>query len=695
MATKRYTRAELEHLRASPLVAKPVTLPPVEEWMGPPPDPNQKKTPNRGKNEEALATDVANRRPMFERRMSRVPDDIVLGPPKTAFASAAGARHQTRTLDGVQSSDTTRGDRQNFKDRYSRQGQRHDPDIDDAQDSRPGTQQHRRVTNDGEPWSSRPSRFSGQDEGDRGPRRNGHREQDRDRENVSDSRAPRGFENHRRDANETNDNRRNGQGRGRNEPSWYREEKDGEMAENRRDTTKMREWRDNRSSKETNLDGNRQTKQELDPEWMDEPDVHEKKQAHTQEDFERWKERMKAGNAPAQENAPPSGDQHKGHERTISGMVSPAGKAKVETPLVVDSSIDGFFGLWADPGKKATSNDEQQTRTEATKAKAAKSSKFTGFFGAKALPSEREAESPATNPFAAPADSSSEDKEGFQRILKLLDQQQSNPAKEALPREPIYRRNMPASPGAPRQQQDTSNLQSLSSPRAMNGASLPPNKDSEFLLNLMRQSRPQLAQTSSGDSRQSNTIPPELLPFRNLLVSSPPGLANTLTRAEEPKPFDKLNPTPTPDRNKGPPPGLFDSQRPGPHDSQRMGKEGPEFAPSYITQHVPPQRQSMMAPPGFQAPLRNPSQFPPGLMASIPSATIPDRGNPFGGMRANLHLPPGMAPPGFMHAPPPGFAPMQQPLSQYFGGPPRPPGEGFGEVGDFGLGQAPFGRRQD
>lgn len=620
----------------------------------------------------------------------------MLGPPKTAFASAAGARNLNRTFDGVQSSETTRGDRQNLKDKYSKQGQRPDTDVDGAQDSRPGTQQHRRVTNDGEPWSNRPSRFSGQDEADRGLRRNGHREQDRERENVSDSRPPRGFENHRRDVNEPNDTRRNGHGRGRNEPSWYREEKDGEVSESRRDATKTREWRDNRSSRETNIEGNKHTKQELDPEWMDEPDVHEKKQAHTQEDFERWKERMKAGNAPAQENAPPSADQHKSHERTISGITSPAGKAKVDTPLVVDSSIDGFFGLWSDPGKKVTSNDEQQTRTEATKAKAAKSSKFTGFFGAKALPTEQEAELPAPNPFAAPADSSSEDKEGFQRILKLLDQQQSNPAKEGLAKEPIYRRNMPASPGAPLQQQDTPNLQSLLTPRANNGASLPPNKDSEFLLNLMRQSRPQLAQTNSGDPCQSNPIPPELLPFQNLLVTSPPGLPSTMTRAEESKSFDKLNPTPTPERNKGPPPGLFDPQRPGPHDSQRMGKEGPEFAPSYISQHVPQQRQSMMPPPGFQAPLRNPTHFPPGLMANMPSASISDRGNPFGGMRANHHLPPGMAPPGFMNAPPPGFPLMQQqPLNQYFGGPPRLPGDAFGDVGDFGTGQGPFGRRQD
>lgn len=629
-----------------------------------------------------------------------VPEDIVLGPPKTAFASAAGARNQNRTFDagsrpsfGAHGDDSTRGERQNFRDKNSRQGQRYDADVDGAQEPRPGNQQHRRVTNDGEPWSSRQARFSGHDEGDKGPRRNGHRDQDRDRDNAPDSRAPRGFENHRQDVNhEMNDTRRNGHGRGRNEPSWYRDEKDGELSGNRRDPTRTREWRDNRSSRESNLDGNRNTKQEVDPEWMDEPDVHEKKQAHTQEDFERWKERMKAGNGPAQENAPPTGDLHKGHERTISGISSPSGKPKVETPLVVDSSIDGFFGLWNDPGKKSTSTDELQTRTEATKAKGAKSSKFTGFFGAKALPTEQEVEPPAPNPFAAPADSSSEDKEGFQRILKLLDQQQIVSAKDGAVREQVYRRNMPASPGVQVQQQDPSNLQSLLSPRSNGGAPLPPNKDSEFLLNLMRQSRPQVAQANSASLQHNNAIPSELLPFQNLLVSSPPGLPGSMAR-EEARPLDKLNPTPTPDR-KGPPPGLFNlQQRPGPHDSQRMGKEGPEYAPSYISQHIPQQRQSMMPPPGFQAPLRNPTQFLPGLMANIPSAGIPDRGNPFG-MRTSL--PPGMPLPGFMNAPPPGFPPLQQPhLNQYFGGgPPRLPGEGFGEGGNFGLGQEQFRRHE-
>lgn len=637
---------------------------------------------------------------VFTKDLHSVPEDIVLGPPKTAFASAAGVRNQNRNFDspsrqsfGAQLDEAARGDRQNFRDKYSRQGARYDTDAEASQEPSSGNQHHRRTTNEGEKWSGRQSRFSGQDENERGLRRNGHREQDRDRDNVPESRTSRGFENHRRDLNETNDSSRNGHGRGRNEPSWYRDEKDGEVSENKRDPAQAREWREKHrgNARNADIDGNRSTKQELDPEWMDEPEVQEKKQAHTQEDFERWKERMKASNGPTQENAPPAGDQRAGHERTISGISSPAGKAKVETPLVVDSSTDGFFGLWNDLGKKASSTEEQ-TKAEATKAKAAKSSKFTGFFGAKSVPTEQEPGAPVTNPFAAPTDSSSEDKEGFQRILKLLDQQQTNPSKDAATREQILRRNVPVSPGAQVQlQQDASNFQSLVSPRAKNGGPLPPNKDSEFLLNLMRQSRPQ---ANTGDQRQANALPPELLPFQNLLVSTPPGLPN-LTAREEPIHHDRLNPTSAPDR-KGPPPGLFDAQRPGPHDSQRMGKEGPEFAPSYISQHVPP-RQGMMPPPGFQAPLRNPTQFPPGLMGNHTSAG-PDPGDPFG-LRANPHQ--AFPPPGFMNRPPPGF-PSMPPLNQnqnnanrmYFGGPPRPPGKGFGEVGDFGIGPGQF-RRQD
>ncbi|KAI4274092.1 MAG: hypothetical protein LQ337_004200 [Flavoplaca oasis] len=711
--SQRYTREELEHLRASPLVAKPASLPPTEEWMGPIPDPNQKKIPHRGKNEEPPASDGINRRPMFERHISRgssnVPEDIVLGPPKTAFASAAGARNQARPFDaasrpslGAQAEETARGDRQNFRDKFTRQGAR--VDMEAEGETRSGTQQHRRGTNDLESWSARQSKTLGHDDGERGPRRNGYRDQDKD--NVNEPRTPRAFDTHRRDTNtnETNDTRRNGQGRGRNEPSWYRDEKDADVTDGRRDGNKTRDWRDKNKANawEADNEWKKGSKPEVDPEWMDEPDLHEKKQGHTQEDFERWKERMKAGNGPSQENASTTSQQRPNHERVVSGLASPPAKAKIGTPLVVDPSIDGFFGLWNDPGKKESMAEDgaPHSKNEASKPKAAKSSKFTGFFGSKAAAAEQETAAPVMSSLAAPADSSSEDKEGFQRILKLLDQQQTNPAKDGAAREQ-YLRNLPASPATRTQQQErgSANLQDLLSPRSKNGGGpVPPNKDSEFLLNLMRQSR---SQPNAADQRPSSSVAADLLPFNNLLISPqqntgpPPGLGNIMGR-QDTQSHDKLNPNSTPDR-KGLPPGLFDP-RPNPHESVRMGKEGLEYAPSFISQHAPlpqSQRQPMMPPPGFQAPLRNPTQFPPGLPSVLPS-TGQDRGNPFA-MRNGL---PGMPPPGFTNAPPPGFAPM--PMNQdnaarmYFGAPLRPqPGEGYGEVGgDFGLGGGHF-RRQE
>ncbi|KAL8709963.1 MAG: hypothetical protein Q9220_005414 [cf. Caloplaca sp. 1 TL-2023] len=728
---KRYSRAELEYLRNSPLVVKPARLPPTEEWMGPLPDPNPKKAPTRGKIEEAPIHDGSARRPVFERHMSRnstnVPEDIILGPPKTAFASAAGARNSSRTFDSpsrpsfsAQADSTTRLDRQTFRENHTQHSTKDDANADASQDTRPGVQQHRHATNDQGPRSGRHSKAIGQDEGERGSRRNQYREQDRDRDTEPETKSYRGFENYRRDGatNETNEVRHNGQGRGRPDSSWYRAgEKDGEVFENSRDNARERDWRGKARGnvREADNDRSQNNKQEVDPEWMDEPDAPKKKQTHTQEDFERWKERMKAGNGPSQENNPPSRDQRPNHERHISGVTSPHGKVKVETPLVVDSNSDGFFGLWNDSNKQALSTDEgaAQTRTEAPKIKATKSSKFTGFFGTKPAPVEQVPDPQPVNLFAAPADSSSEDKKGFERILKLLDQQQSNPAKDGNARDQIFR-NMPTSPTAQAKNegQSSSNLPNLVSPRPKIGGPLPPNKDSEFLLNLMRQSRS--GQANSTDARPNNSIPPELLPFSNLLVSPqqtpgpPPGLPNIMARPDA-HTHDKLNPTAAPDR-KGLPPGLFDAQRPGLNDQQRFSKDTPDFPPALAHQNIP-QRQGMMPPPGFPAPLRNPSQFPPGLMANMPSAAGQDRGNFFGGPRmlGPTHItpppPPGMPPPGFNNnngnnAPPPGFPPMmafnqeQRIFVGGGGGLPRPAMEAYNGEGAFVPVPGPF-RRQD
>ncbi|KAL9585755.1 MAG: hypothetical protein Q9212_001339 [Teloschistes hypoglaucus] len=665
--------------RTSPLVVRPARLPPTEEWMGPLPDPNQKKVPNRSKNDESSTQDGSSRRPIFERHMSRgstnVPEDIVLGPPRTAFASAAGTRN-SRTFDSQgrlnSGEDALKGDRQQNKDKYTRHGPRDDADGEGSYQSRAGNLQHRRSTNDHESWSGRQSRVTGQDDTERGARR--YREQDRDKDGNPISKPARGFDSHRRD-DDANDIRRNGYGRGRNEPSWYRDEKDGE-ADGKRDNTRARDWRDkNRASaRGADLDWNQNTKPEVDPEWLDEPDVQEK-QAHTAQDFERWKERMKAGSGPNQENAPPSGDKRPNHERTLSGLTSPAGKTKAETPLVIDPSMDGFFGQWNVPVKKESSTSDGVTQKAEAKSKTIKASKFTGFFGAKPLPAEPEPEV-APSPFIPPADSSTEDKEGFQRILKLLDQQQTNPQKDAGARDHVPR-HVPASPAGHRA---PSNLQSLLNPQPKNGGPIPPNKDSEFLLNLMRQSR----ETRANDPRRSGNAPPELLPFSNLIVSPqqtpappalPPGFPPEFMRGENHQ-HDKLNPTPTPDR-KRPPPGLF--------------SQPPDFAPSVISPNVP-QRQGMMPPPGFQTPVRNPNQFPPGLLANMQSP------GQTGGFNMRMATSNGlsMPPPGFTNNPPPGFSPM--PMNQdnanrifFRTGPPGP--EGFGEAGmDYTFGQF---RRQE
>ncbi|KAL8951699.1 MAG: hypothetical protein Q9222_002347 [Ikaeria aurantiellina] len=730
---KRYSRAELEYLRNSPLVVKPTNLPPTEEWMGPLPDPNQKKAPTRGKTEETPAHDGSSKRPVFERHISRsstyVPEDIILGPPKTAFASAAGARHPSRTFDSpnrpsfsAQADSTSRLERQMLRENHTQQVTKGDADVDGSRDTRSGVQQHKYPSNEQGARSGRQPKVSLQEEGERGSRRNQYREQDRDRDNEPESKAYRGFENYRRDGatNETQDTRHNGQGRGRPESSWYRaSEKDGEVFENSRDNARERDWRGKArgNGREADNDRGQSNKQEVEPEWMDEPDAPKKKQTHTQEDFERWKERMKAGNGPSQENNPPSRDQRPNHERHISGISSPHGKSKVETPLVVDSNSDGFFGLWNDPNKQVPSTDEgaAQTRAEAPRIKAAKSSKFTGFFGTKPAPVEQEPEPQPVNLFTAPADSSSEDKEGFQRILKLLDQQQSNPAKEGNAREQVFR-NVPNSPPAQatNEGRSSSNLPNLISPRPKNGGPLPPNKDSEFLLNLMRQSRS--GQANSNDGRPNSSIPPELLPFSNLIVSPqqtpgpPPGLPNIMAR-QDAQAHDKLNPTTAPDR-KGPPPGLFDAQRPGLNDPQRLGKDISEFPPAFI-HHNMTQRQGMMPPPGFPAPLRNPSQFPPGLMSNMPSVAGQDRGNFFGGRMGpgpgpgpvNVPPPPGMPTPGFnnnnnnINAPPLGFPPLmnfnqEQRMFLAGGGPPRSAMEAYNDEAAFVPVPGPF-RRQD
>ncbi len=636
-----------------------------------------------------------------------MPEDFILGPPKTAFASASGTRHASKTFDSPQrasfnSPDDTivKNDRTNFRDRYSKDVHR---DGDQTRDSKQGANQNRRsMKEEGDLWSNaRQQKNPTHEDSERPYRRNGDRGHDRDKDGVRENRPPRGFENHRRegdrDANAENGARRTDNGRGRNEPPWYRDEgrtDEGGMED--QESTRARDWRDKerRATRGSDREWNRGGKAELDPEWMDTPEPEPKNHIHTQEDFERWKERMKTGNT-AKAEVP--AEKQPSPDRTVPGTGTGSIKSKVDTPLVVDSSIDGFFGLWNQPKSKEVITESAnggEPNAAKTAAKMSKASKFTGFFNPKPEPGITQ-EKPSLPLVAPSADSSSEDKEGFQRILNLLGQQQQpqqNGKSQTPPRSQQkhrQQREIPASP--PNQLQrgpEDNELYSLL------GATSPPvkavaqNTDSEFLLKLMQQPRRgghDLRQGDFNGRRAGQDTAPGSLPFSNLMISPHDTLQQTPTTGPPPGFFDdvpgrdKLNPG---TERRGPPPGFFDGNLPrqtstGPQQPMLpSGLQRPpgldQLPPSY-PQHLHSQRQNMAAPPGFQTPPRNQNAFPPGLTPSERTQFgVPTNGR-------------GMLPPGFMHPAPPGF-----PLA--FGQEGMP----FGafDAGNFGQGFPPQQRRQ-
>ena len=584
-----------------------------------------------------------------------VSEDIVLGPPKTAFASA-GARNVSRPFDSpnranaaANDEESAKGERQSFRDKDSKDEPRNERDGDRIRDARPENLRLRR--DDNERWGGAKTPKTPFDDIERRYRRNGDRDQGRDRDLGRDAgRGGRGFDSFQRNGGQEGNGedlnqRRNGHGRGRNEPSWYRDDDrpEAESLENAKDTSR-RDWRDRDKGGGRGLDRDLKKggKSEHEPEWMDEPSAEEKKQAHTQEDFQRWKEKMKAGNAPVQE-PPPSPEPRPNHERTLSGKIAATGKARAETPLILDSASDGFFGLWGDAKKEgAHAGVEEQA-----KKLLGKPSKFTGFFAPKSNSKAAQEPAPASAPLPNTArDSSTEDKEGFQRILKLLDQQQSSSSRDITPFRDLPR-SVPQSPPQPPLPNPTNPLESFPT-QPQQDRPVPQSRDSEFLLKLMQQAQPHHSNQAHLEEPPSQLPrgppPPSLFPFSNLMVPShygsqqpsstgpPPGFFSDLPRDD----FLQRD-KPTPRKPQPSLPGCFDDF-PSLHRPPGLDMFPP---PQQQQQRQPP----VQPPPGFPIHMRNPNAFPPGLM--------PERGAPFGGRGQ------GMPPPGFfgMNAPP-GFPPM-------------------------------------
>lgn len=359
-------------------------------------------------------------------------DEIILGPPKTAFASSRMA--SKGSIDATERSskpfdpDEPKNDRfGNFRGKILNDKDAGDRDFD-RRDSRPGAFGFRRGDNKEDWKDGRPRRTFGPDEQDRKPRRNG----EFDRWEGKDNRDPRDPERGPKDKDGRFMLRRDGQpGRARFEGSWFRDDNahNGPDAEEEKPSYRTREWRRDRHG--ADRDWTRGSKFEQEPEWLDATEPEEPRRVHTQEDFERWKERMKAGSAQAHggdRKEPPVENvtvtTQKVEQRPTDGEIfSPAVQS--------DVTMERFFGLLGDkkpapaPAMGSPSPMESPTREKAAAAaKPMKSSRFAGLFSP---PPENHPKDPeplaglgvksTPSPNTASSDA---DQEGFQRILQML-----------------------------------------------------------------------------------------------------------------------------------------------------------------------------------------------------------------------------------------------------------------------------------
>lgn len=604
-----------------------------------------------------------------------------------------------------------------------------------------GNPQNRKsMQEDTEQWStSRQHKVLSHEDNELGRRKTGDREQDGEKENARDPRVPRGFESHRRqverDGDSENTIRHNGPTRERVEASWYGEESNNEAV-------KPRDWRVKEKGRVRGgeREWSKVGKAEQDPEWMDEPEPEGKKQAHTQEDFERWKEKMRANHGPNHDPIQSPREQKPSHERTFSNASTTRSRGKVETPLVVDSNFDGFFGLWNESDRRGRGQGNEENHEHSiNKITTPKPSKFTGFFVTKQAPQLEDMAPSGPSLSQEPSKSCShEDKEGFQRIMKLLDQQQLNSAKNETPDRERVVKNMPYSPPLlSSSSKEPNGLESLLGSHPPNNGVAPQNRDSEFLLKLMQktqQTQPTMNHGVAAEKKHGVGPAPGLLPFPGPITSphmNQPGTGRggfmgvtPDVLREDQQHRDKLNPNAKADR-KGLVPGFFDGHPPGstqlnngagpPQYSSISGglqrPPGLDQTPASFGQNIHPQRlNTIQPPPGFQTPLRNHNAFPPGLIPNVASliGSPLERGAQYG-MRPIGHNPTAsMPPPGLVgiNSLTPGFPlspfnldgnmnplpPPQPPppLRQYYGGgaPQRPPGVdgGFNDMPSFAIG---------
>ncbi|KAJ5121341.1 uncharacterized protein N7515_009302 [Penicillium bovifimosum] len=665
---RRYEIDELLWLRDSPLVAKPPGLPPLEEWM-PQPDPTttQRKTHTTRDTNNPSETNT-NRRPSFfePKHISRNSnsEDIVLGPPKTAFASSRiggkGSFDLTDRPARTNDSDDAKNDRFNFRDKFFKDRDAQDNESE-RRDAKPGPLASRR--GEREDWSAgRPRRTFGPEEQERKPRRNGEFDRWENKEGPRDPNADRAI----RDKDGRFPIRKEGQPpRSKYEGSWFRDEhaaREGAEADEDKPPLRNREWRQNQTRSGPEREWNRGAKFEQEPEWLDANERDEPRRAHTQEDFQRWKERMKAGSgssaqapAHAEEKKEAPAEAPKPEVRRTDGEIFSNSAAQ----FISDNSMERFFGLLGDP-KAPTQSPEASTPVAAEltakkdpfpiPGKPGKSSRFAGLFSPMPESPAREPESmhlfnamvqqqqqqqpPA--PEGMPFPSRNADQAGFQRIMEMLGGQRSQ-------------NSTPQEAGLPQQQRSSSVLhaeqqnaaQSLPSPsRELSGRAdyMGPAPESP----MSASARP----PGGNPSPHSSGIapPPGLMPEG--MPRPPPGLSGQKTPAflDDPAIANMQRPDSEQLRRRpanGPPMGYFDDM-PFPQGNQGPMTPGGPITPGGSRAQGPNQPpMPLHRPPGLEhLPPPGWTGQPVPQQGNVPSPMGPPPGIPAPGRGMNPNFPP-------------------------------------------------------
>jgi hypothetical protein len=623
----------------------------------------------------------------------------VLGPPKTAFASSRiggkGSFDLTDRPARPNESDETKNDRFNFRDKFFKDRDAQDNESE-RRDTKPGPLAGRR--GEREDWNAgRPRRTFGPEEQERKPRRNGEFDRWENKEGPRDPNAERAI----RDKDGRFPIRKEGQPpRSKYEGSWFRDEhaaREGGDADEDKPPLRNREWRQNQTRLGTEREWNRGAKFEQEPEWLDANERDEPRRAHTQEDFERWKERMKAGSgsstqgpAHAEEKKEAPAEAQKPEVRRTDGEIFSNSGAQ----FISDNSMERFFGLLGDP-KAQPQSPEVSTPVAADPTpkkdpfpfpgKPGKSSRFAGLFSPMPESPAREPEpmpffnamfqqpqpqqqqpqqqqpQPAV-PESMPFLSHNADQAGFQRIMEMLGGQRSQ-------------NSTPHEAGLPQQQRSSSILhaeqqhaaRSLSSPSrelpgradymgpgpespmVQGGGKDPQALERAHLLRLMQQVR--VGPPSVGNPPQHSSgiaPPPGLMPEG--MPRPPPGLSGQKTPAflDDPAIANMQRPNSEQLRRRpanGPPMGYFDDM-PFPQGNQGPMTPGGPITPGGSRAQgpsLPP--MPLQRPPGLEhLPPPGWTGQPVPQQGNVPSPMGPPPGIPAPGRGMNPNFPPGMLP---------------------------------------------------